>query len=300
MAPPLNKKFFGLLFLLLFSHWAGFSQTEEKSGEKDYKDPDQFDRFYKRRKIVAAWQINKLKEGALVVKLKTNNHLLEALKKDGKNVVAEQKRIENLAVNLNLSRAFRNNYHFSKVYFIYSTYSDSLLNGKRSGIFLDSTLKIDPSITMAESFYLISESDALYNSSIGFVPEDSAKKVVEQGNPTLSNVPIVLKNKYGHQLKRPFPFYAKNDLVPASSNGFKTYILIEGVAIPFYLGIKTDKRDEPYVYMGNKLYLSIDKSYAYPRLSEAISNLDAELEDLFKRARMPNVERYPEVKPFLY
>ncbi len=300
MVRLLNKKLAGSFLLLLFSALASLAQVDDKSGEKDYKDPEQFDRFYKRRKIVAAWQINKLKDGALVVKLKTNNHLLEALKRDGNTVLAEQKRLENLAVNLNMSRAFRNNYNFSKIYFIYSNYGDSLLKGKRSGIFLDSALNIDPSITMTEPFYIISESDALYNSSIGFVPEDSANKVVEQGSPTLANVPIVLKNKYGHQLKRPFPFYAKNDLVPASNNGFKVYVLINGVPIPFYLGLKTDKKDEPYMYMGNKLYLKFDKSYSYPRLSEAVSNLNDELEDLYKRARMPNVERYPEVKPFLY
>src|SRR5690606_7913607 len=38
-----------------------------------------------------------------------------------------------------------------------------------------------------------------------FVPEDSAKFVTEHGNPTLE-MAVVLKNKYGHQLKKPFPY----------------------------------------------------------------------------------------------
>lgn len=302
MALRLNKQI--LLWLLCICALVSFSQTtesaSEKPGEKDYKDPEQFDKFYKRRKMISAWQINKLKEGALVVKLKTNKFLIEALEKEGNKAMAEQKRLEMLAVNLNISRAFRANYKFSKLYFTYTTYGDSLLNGKRSGIFLDSTLKIDPSITMNESFYLVSESDALYNSSIGFVPEDSAKKVVEQGNPTLSDVPIVLKNKYGHQLKRPFPFYAKNDLIPASNNGFKTYIFINGIPLPFYIGFKTDKNGEPYVYMGSDLYLTIGKSYTYPRLSEAVSNLDSDLEGYYRSTRAPDADKYPEIKPFLY
>lgn len=300
MVLPLNRILVVLLFLLNFSFFQAFSQIEEKPGEKDYKDPEQFDKFYKRRKLVAAWQINQLKKGALVVKLKTNKYLLDALNKDGNTLLAEQKRMENLAMNLNISRAYRKNYNFSKLYFIYSNYGDSLLNGKRSGIFLDSTLAIDPSIVMTDTFYILSESDGLYNSSIGFVPEDSARKVIEQGSPTLSNVPIVLKNKYGHQLKRPFPYYAKNDLIPASSNGFKTYVPINGVAVPFYMGLKTDKKDEPYMYQGKKIYLTLEKSYSYPRLSEAISNLNDELEELYRRARTPNLEKYPEIKPFLY
>ncbi|MBL7931391.1 MAG: hypothetical protein JNL60_05800, partial [Bacteroidia bacterium] len=207
MAHRLNKQIF--LLLLCACALASFSQTvesvTEKPGEKDYKDPEQFDKFYKRRKMISAWQINKLKEGALVIRLKTNKLLIDALQKEGKDELAEQKRMEALGINKNISRAFRKNYTFSKIYFIYSSSSDTLLKGARSNIFLDSNLVVDPNLTMNESFYLICEGDYVYNSSIGFVPEDSARFQTERGNPTVE-APIVVKNKYGHQLKRPFPF----------------------------------------------------------------------------------------------
>ena len=80
MVLRLNKQV--LLLLLCTCMLASFSQTEpvtEKPTEKDYKDPEQFKKFHKRSKIVSAWQINQLKTGALIVKLKTNKFLIEGL-----------------------------------------------------------------------------------------------------------------------------------------------------------------------------------------------------------------------------
>src|SRR5688572_21116403 len=91
---------------------------------KGYKDPNTHENFRKRRKTVSAWQINQLRRGALVVRLPTNRMLINELRKRGEDDQAEIKRLEQAAANLNMMRAFRDNYRFSKVYFIYSSSSD--------------------------------------------------------------------------------------------------------------------------------------------------------------------------------
>src|SRR5258708_4131438 len=96
-----------IIFFLLISV-SGFSQTETAADNvqrpKDYKDQDQFKHFYKRREIVAKWQINQLKNGALVVRLHTNQKLIEGLKKMGQSDLATQKEHELFAINKNIVR----------------------------------------------------------------------------------------------------------------------------------------------------------------------------------------------------
>lgn len=305
MALLLNKKFL-LLFVGILCSLLTFSQEVdpyiERPTEKDYKDPEQFERYNRRRKLISAWQIKNLKTGALVVKLKTNKYLIEALQKEGRDELAQQKKMEMLGINKNVSKAFRNEYKFSKIYFIYSYNSDTLLKGARTSIFLDSNLVVDPTITMTESYYLICEPDYIYNSSIGFVPEDSARFQTERGTPTLES-PIVIKNKYGHQLKKPFPFnsyYIGFSLATAKVEALE-YVNVSGESVPFYInGSKSDKNSIDYKYKGKYLHLSLPKTYSYTIMSNLVYELNANLDRFFEESRMPNIEKFPEIKPFLY
>src|SRR4051812_2976460 len=99
MDRKLNK--IGALCLFILLALCTLAQ-EERIGDKDYKDPLQFEKFTKRRKVIAAWQISQLKEGALVVRLKTNQMLVNALIKQGNIQLAKQKRVEMLAINRNI------------------------------------------------------------------------------------------------------------------------------------------------------------------------------------------------------
>jgi hypothetical protein len=183
--------------LLVFCNATAQDKNESVYNPKDYKEGAQFKHFYKRRNEIAKWQINQLKNGALLVRLHNNKTLLESLRKMGKADLATQKEYEMLAINKNIMMAFKRQYNFSAVYFFFSSSSDSLLKGARSGIFLDTNLTVDPAITLKEKFYLLAEKDVVYNSSIGFVQEDTARAIKEIGNPS-KEAAIVLKNKYGH------------------------------------------------------------------------------------------------------
>jgi hypothetical protein len=308
----LRSSKFPLLILILFCCDLFAQSVNLAERDKDYKDPKQFERFYKRRWVIAEWQINQLKKGALVVKLRTNQLVIDGLKKAGNYSLAEQKRLETLGMNTNLVRAYMRSYDFSKIYFTYSNNVDTLRKGLRSGIFLDSNLQVDPSIQMTEQFYLLAESDQVYNSSIGFLPEDSAADAIEKGNP-IKHATIVVKNKYGHQLKRPFPFYSEK-----VKGRFGTYVYIafsiEGATLflPYNLLAKGGQKGgsgkfggsdlKKVEYNGQQLTLTIPKEYTMDALLQTISDFNDELKQYYQHSREPDetTRYFAEVRPFLY
>lgn len=265
-----------IIVLLILVNSDLFSQDKNASvyNPPDYKDNAQFHRFYKRRTAIAKWQINQLKNGALLVRLKTNQKQIEGLKKMGKADLATQLEYETMAINKNIILAFTKYYTFSKVYFFYSQSSDSLLNGKRKGIFIDSNMVVNPEIELKEKFYLLAEKDDVYNSSIGFVKEDTARFVKEMGNAS-TEAAMVIKNKFGHQLKDPFPHYVKNKSTVVGTKFVN--IKVGDVFVPVELE-KRQRVERHYAYVAtlNKYFFSFYNE-----------NKDYEVND-------------EDVKPFLY
>lgn len=300
MALSLNRIF--LFVCCLFASVCFSQNAEDIHRPKDYKNKEEFERFYKRRKAIGNWQVNQLKKGALVVRLKTDKMLVEALLKEGNKTLADIKRLEMAAVNINTMKAYLKSYTFSKVYFIYSSSSDSLLRGARSGIFLDTTLNVDSSITMTENFYLLAERDYAYNSSIGFVPEDSARFEVEKGNP-IKEMAVVVKNKYGHQLKKPFPYEAHDKIDLKKTALYVTYVTINGVSYPFNVGNKTlgGKNEVHTTINGEKATLTIPKNLTYEKMWITIDNFNNELNRYYQSSPpVPDDRISTDVKPFLY
>jgi hypothetical protein len=275
MVRSLNKII--LTCLLFISVW-GISQTGSDADHvfrpQDYKDAKQFKDFYKRRNVISKWQINQLKNGALCVRLHNNKTLVEGLKKMGKADLAAQKELELMAINKNIVMAFTRYYNFSKVYFFFSNNSDTLLKGARSGIFVDTNLVVDPKIEMKENFYLLAENDDAYNSSIGFVPEDTARFVKETGNPT-KDAAMVIKNKYGHQLKDPFPFYVINKSTVIGTRYVN--VLVGTQTVP----VELEKKQR------------VERHYAY------VANLNKHFFKFYEESKGFEVND-PDIKPFLY
>lgn len=309
MGQSLNK-FFLILFLFAFS----VIQAQEKNptyDPADYKDSEQFDKFRKRKTVIAAWQINELKEGALVVRLKTNKKLIDALNAQGNKELALEKQKEQYAINKNTLYAYKDFFTFCKVYFIFSNSSDSLMNGVRTGIFLDSNLNIDPNITLAEKFFMLAERDYGYNSSIGFLPEDSARKAIEKGNP-VREMAIVLKNKYGHQLKGPFPYFIKEKNFldatfdfPMSVNTTPTggVSFVFNVNKTYFADIKAKNQGQQpatQVVKGNTK-VKLKKQFSYEKIGVAVDQLNDNLNYFYKRSAKPELNKIdPEIKKFFY
>ncbi len=312
MAPTSNKAAC-LLLALVFTAFLATAQSTDRPDEKDYKNKKQFEKFNKRRAAIGAWQINRLKTGALVVRLRTNNLLINRLLKEGDTILAREKQIETAGINLNTIKAYTQNYTFSKVYFIYSGSSDSLLNGVRKNIFLDSNLRVDPNIVMNEDFYLLAERDQAYNSTIGFVKEDSARLVKEEGYG-VKEMAVIVKNKYGHQLKKPFPYAAADRPDFKGATKYISFIRINGVLIPFNVGgiaklkstnnneaDKDDKRNASFNYEGKRLSVQIPRYLTVERISVSIGNFNEELRVYYRNNMSIGDEKpNPELLPFLY
>ena len=299
MVHLLNKK---IAFFLALFFIAGFAISQEAASETpvydDYKDRTQHKNFSIIRRVVSEWQIHQLKNGALVVRLKTNQKVIDALLQRGEKRLAEKKRLEQLAININISRAYRYRYKFSALYFMYSFSSDTLLNGGRTNMFLDSMLVIDSSIIMKESFYLLAETDNIYNSSIGFVKEEEAKAQIEQGSETTVDALIVLKNKYGHQLKHPFPYRAYAD--PIHRYFFPVYENASPIIYDFYGG-SGQKNRYIHIYDGTELKISILKDFIFSYYYMYAGNLNAILYKYYEKTEAPNLNEIdPKIKQFLY
>lgn len=190
------------------------SYSQETEGPKpariiDYKNDSSYTDFNDLRFKVAKAQINLLKNGgALLVRLKTNANTIAKLKTAGNIDLATQVERETFIRNKGIVRAFTNEFKFCPVYFFNSEFSDSVKHKKLDHIFLDSNLIVNPSIICTANFFLIAEQGAIYESSLGIVPESKAGNAVERGSPT-KEVSIVVKNRYFIQLHKPFPYYQK-------------------------------------------------------------------------------------------
>lgn len=302
MAQWLNKFFAVLLFCFATGDLLLAQEPSKANKYDDYKDKDQFKKFLKRRRVIGAWQINQLKTGALVVRLRTNARLIETLKVQGNTELARQKYFETYVMNKNTMMAYRNNYDFSKLYFIYSSSSDSLLKGARTGIFLDTALNVDPNIIMNEDFYLLAERDYVFNSSIGFVPIDSAEKQIERGNPGTEMI-AVIKNKFGHQLKEPFPYNVGDLSLSAISYRFIGTQNEKSELIWFMVESAKQESDikSRYPQLKDWLRFDIKKQFYTSKLSLPIQQLNLNLRAYFQATPPPDMTRIdPEIKKFLY
>lgn len=211
------KLYHTLLILFILICYEGKSQSH-KSTPTPYNP---FEKYAQRRHIIANWQINQLADsGVLIVRLQSHKKIIDHYLKNNQPQKAREWQQIAYLQNKYIVSAFAKYYNFSKIYFMYDYSSDSLLKNYRKGIFLDTNLNRNPDIEMKEKFYLLAERSEIIESSIGLVPDSIAPHISETG-ATIKHVAIVIKNKYGHQLKRPFPFYVKGN----NLKKYKEYVI---------------------------------------------------------------------------
>ncbi|MCU0360975.1 MAG: hypothetical protein MUF75_09705 [Bacteroidia bacterium] len=298
---------------MVFLSGAVFAQEDNTFGRNtfDYKDPEQFKNFNKRSKVVAYWQISELKAGAIVVRLRNNRLLIDELNKSGNKALAKQKIMEQYAMNKNTMMAYIDHFDFCKVYFMYSNSSDSLLNGHRKGIFLDTTLAINPNIELKETFYLIAERDYAYNSTIGFVKEDSARLVKETGT-AVRMMAVVLKNKFFHQLKAPFPYLIKEknfmdadlDFPMAVTETDSSLQLQYTVNKTYFAELAANPKNKASVTVlekDNIKVVHVKKQFTYEKVADAVVLLNESLERFYNQSPRINAKKLdPKFAPYLY
>lgn len=164
---------------------------------------------------IAEEAIVDLHNGALVVRLKTYNNKTTRLKELIANPEVKDKDREKLekdlvttiaerdSYNNDLVAAFKDNYKFSTVYFMYDTSSVALKNGERKGFLLDENLRVDPTISISEDsifmMYTGTLDPAEYSGMEALIITDSRFEVLPAPFPFYIRV-----NSFGLVLSRIF------------------------------------------------------------------------------------------------
>lgn len=157
----------------------------------------------KERVVLAEQSIKDLKDGTLVLRLKSKRNKIEKLeellaKSDIKESVRSslndelKKTIDQRnRYNISLINAFEENYSFSNIYYMYDTASVSLRNGTRSGIFLDKSLELDSAIEIPEGAFFV------------------AKTGTTNSTSTTGVEALVIMDDQLKDMQRPFPYYVR-------------------------------------------------------------------------------------------
>jgi len=274
------------LCILLASTLSGFSQDE---GVKppvitEYKGDTTFANFHALRFDIAKAQIVSLKkDGALLVRLKTNANTINRLKAAGNNDLATQVERETAIKNKIIILSYLQEFKFCPVYFFSSDYSDSVKHKNITGIFLDTNLVINPNIVCTASFYVIADNrSTICNSSLGVVPESLANSSVERGPPE-RDVAIVIKNRYFIQLHKPFPYFQIKSTNQSFYNGKETMTSIKLNALYEQLP---------------KLKVGVIESKDLKKFKGCVFLLNQAFEEFYKSAESFSIPK--EVKQFVY
>ena len=180
----------GAFFLFLFIAALGIAQTPRDN---------------------AVANIEMLKDGALLVRLKTSENYMNVLLRRGDKAGAEKVRQQQLAENEAIVKAFHDNFSFCKVYFFYSNFSDDIRNGTMKGHLYNTGFQPDDSFS--GSNYLVGEFGNTQLTNIeGFIIEDRSYKQMQEPFPFLTR-----KNKVGVKERSPA------EMAAAASRALQSY-----------------------------------------------------------------------------
>lgn len=138
-------------------------------------------------------QIEDLKEGVLVVRLKSNNRKINALQEsiaknpnDNDNLKRQLKlaKAESKQEGKAIIQAFKAEYSFSEVVFMHDTASMALKKGQRKGLFLDEKLEKLPDLSLENRFLCLLASGKSASGAEGFKILDATLEELPQPFPS--------------------------------------------------------------------------------------------------------------------
>lgn len=159
----------------------------------------------------AAFFIKQLKDGAIAVRLHSRSEAIAKLRTMGNEEDAHNIERMQREENKEIIQAFKSELKFCRVYFFFADSTDALIEGRRSGFFVNDSLQVDPAITLREKFFLIAEK------GIPVLPQKydpTQQDPVTKDHGYLTEA-IIIVDQNLKQLKKPFPHFA-NEPFPAS------------------------------------------------------------------------------------
>jgi hypothetical protein len=183
-------------------HYALNGESEKKPSQKD----------------IANQQIRDLKNGVLLVRLKTSKSKIEALQKAGYTEEANKVEQEQIKENKEIMQAFADGFSFCQVRFFTSDKSLQIRNRMFKNVFVDEGLEVDSTIAVPdnETFFIadfdfVSSDTAAYFSNYKTEQtSDGPARVPEYYGGTEIDFPaLVISDSNFIQLQKPFPFYTR-------------------------------------------------------------------------------------------
>lgn len=156
----------------------------------------------------AGEQIQKLKTGYLLVRLKTKAEKVEVLEKMREDAKAEKVKVMQQEANERIIAAFSEYYNFSSVYFFYGKDGPNIRQGKSTGLFNAVGDPVLDTLFLNNSYYLVAEFGGLEN---------------ESGAGVAYGIKVMDKDY--SQLKRPFPATTGNSLYERHASDFQSRLV---------------------------------------------------------------------------
>tara|TARA_R110000868_G_scaffold107486_1_gene294092 strand:+ start:651 stop:1904 length:1254 start_codon:yes stop_codon:yes gene_type:complete len=171
-------------------------------------------------KAMAKKDIVLLKEGALLVRLKTSDNTIVALRNAGREKQALKEEKWQLTQNQKIVKAFKTCFDFAPVYFFYSDKSNQVRKGDFEGIFLNEKLELDSTIVMSKQNVFTAEYTAIKQDTFIQVSHYELEQIGDfqslwvpryYGQPNFGFSAFVVKNQNFEQMVEPFPYYARTN-----------------------------------------------------------------------------------------
>lgn len=158
------------------------------------------------KKALAVWQIENLKNGALMVRLSTKQQTIKALVSAGYDEKAKQVEKELELFNASIVQGFKATFDFCNVYFFESDYSEFVRNAEYGQIkFVDSLIVNDSIDLKLENVpVFVAEFSSLKPDTVN---HKSGNK--QAANTNLGISALVIKSNLFIQLMDPFPYYVR-------------------------------------------------------------------------------------------
>ncbi len=236
-----------MLTLLLFVSVETFGQESDSSIDTARKavTVENKIRFRKRMRFITNDQINQLKDGALLVRLQSKKKSITALRKIGKDHLADKIETKQRNYNVKIVSAFKTNFNFCPTYFFFSDFSQNIRDRQfdkviflSDSLFADSTTKFNQSNFLIAEFGTIEQDTAKYFSHNSYEPAGSwSLKPTSNyyGGPRMGYGALIIKSNQLIQLRRPFPYYVRTfDSLPIRRSPNKTVKKMNKKLYKFY------------------------------------------------------------------
>jgi len=166
-------------------------------------------------KEVARQQINKLKNGALLVRLTTKSNSIAALRAKGDNQTADKIQKKQSEINIRTITAFRVAFDFCPVYFFYSDYTNMVKDRQLDKVvFLSDELQPDSSIRPGSENFLVAEfgqvmreAGKLRGGYYYYKENDTLKQSDKYAAVSIFDALVIMDDQFVQMRYAGFPFY---------------------------------------------------------------------------------------------